>query len=81
MGKIRRYYTDDEKEGFAMKRKVYTDGWHERCGLSFYVENGRLIRGVMDGRTMYPYRITKDGMDNVSGIAAKYGLMNWVCWC
>lgn len=63
------------------KRTRYIDGWHEAGYIDFFVENGRLIRGVMDGRTVYPYRpVRSGGMDNVSGVSAYYGVLSTVEW-
>lgn len=47
------------------------DGWHKICGAMVYVENGKVMRGVQDGRTVYPYRKNTKigGWDNVSGLS------------
>lgn len=65
-----------------MKRTVYIDGWHDRDGWSFYVENGCLMRGVLGGDTpVYPYKPScYGGFDNVSGITARYGVLRKVYW-
>lgn len=66
-----------------MKRRFYTDGWHDRGSFSFYVEDGRLIRGMSYyGSPMYPYRYSPkyDRLDNVSGVPAYYGVLKTVCW-
>lgn len=65
-----------------MKRTVYSDGWHDRGELSFYVEGGRLLHGVWDETTtVYPYRPSPyGGFDNVSGITARYGVLRTVYW-
>ena len=64
------------------KRDSYADGWHEKGTLSFYVEDGRLIRGVRDGVPVYPYQYDKkyDHHTNVSGIPARYGVLAKVSW-
>ena len=66
-----------------MKRNIYKDGWHTVTGtFSFYVENGKLIKGLRYGdpfgpKLIYPYKWSKrlNCYDNVSGITARYG-----CW-
>lgn len=38
---------------------IMKDGWHDtKSGISYYVENGLIVRGLSsDGqRTLYPYR-------------------------
>ena len=65
------------------KRRYYLDGWHTaRAGkLAFYVEDGVILRGVMDGRTVYPYRPAKGGgLDRVGCLPAVYGAQNRVFW-
>ncbi len=63
------------------KRAIYKDGWHDAGDLEFYVENGKLLRGVIDGRTVYPYRACKTGgFDNISGVSAYYGVLKTVSW-
>lgn len=48
------------------------DGWHTIYGKFVYVENGRVLRGVSsrdwDQRTIYPYRVCRDGCTNCAGI-------------
>ena len=42
-----------------MKRNVYTDGWKNPWNdkkAMFLVKNGKLVRGVFDGKTVYPYK-------------------------
>lgn len=44
------------------KTSIMKDGWHEtKGGISYYVENGLIIRGLSsDGqRTLYPYHWSK----------------------
>ena len=36
-------------------RMSWKDGWHVFGDMGYYVENGKLMRGMMDGRTVYPY--------------------------
>lgn len=65
------------------KRTTYTDGWHTaKAGkLEFFVEGGAILRGVMDGRTVYPYRPAKDGgLDLVGALPAVYGAHSRVSW-
>lgn len=52
-----------------------TDGWHSIGGYRVYVENNRVIRGVvgeyLGTKTAYPYRRDrrhKNLWDNVSGL-------------
>lgn len=67
-----------------MKRKFYTDGWHDRGSFAFYVEDGRLIRGQFygEGAAVYPYRYDPEYhcLANVSGVSAYYGVLKTVCW-
>lgn len=67
-----------------MKRNIYKDGWHTASEtLSFYVENGRLIKGLTYGsKLVYPYkwRTRLNCYDNVSGITARYGCWKDVNW-
>ena len=65
------------------KRTTYKDGWHVQEGWMFLVENGRLIRGVDTdkGIAIYPYKPSKyGGLDNVSGIKARYGIFEKIEW-
>lgn len=64
------------------KRTGFADGWHEKGKLSFYVEDGRLVRGTWgDEKTVYPYLPCKDGgYDNASGIKASYRNVARVSW-
>lgn len=66
------------------KRTVYTDGWHEWGCIDFLVEDGRLIRGVdnVQNKPIYPYRYNSkiNALTNVSGIKARYGVMDSVEW-
>lgn len=40
------------------------DGWHKLLGYEVYVEDGKILHGVLGAgnsrRTAYPYRWTKD---------------------
>lgn len=68
-----------------MKRNVYTDGWKNPWKdekAMFLVENGKLVRGVFDGETVYPYKWNKKlrCYVNVSGIIARYGIFDKVIW-
>lgn len=41
---------------------IMKDGWHEtKGGISYYVENGLIIRGLSsdEQRTLYPYHWSK----------------------
>ena len=66
------------------KRTVYTDGWHEWGWIKFLVSYGRLIRGVdtVQNKPIYPYRYNSKihALTNVSGIKARYGVMDSVEW-
>lgn len=45
------------------------------------MEGGAILRGVMDGRTVYPYRPAKGGgLDRVGLLPAYYGAHNRVTW-
>lgn len=65
------------------KRMSWTEGWHEvHDDFSYLVENGCLVRGIYDGKTVYPYLPDKrcGGYDNASGIAASkrnYDRVEW----
>ena len=67
---------------------IYKDGWHTATGtFSFYVENGKLIKGLRYGdpfgpKLIYPYKWSKrlNCYDNVSGITARYGCWKNVTW-
>ena len=64
-----------------MKRRVYVDGWHEAGDVEFLVENGKLMRGVCDGRTVYPYKLCKSGgLDLYAGVKARYGILHKIYW-
>ena len=73
------------------KRTTYTDGWHkakEYGNLEFYVENGRLIKGLLhvggiDGvKAVYPYEWLPayNCYSNVSGVTATYGCYKKYSW-
>ena len=63
------------------KRMSWLNGWHTDGNLDYYIENGRILRGVYDGKTVYPYLPCKEGgYDNASGIAANKRNYNRVCW-
>ena len=66
-----------------MKRKRWTDGWHEvNCDFSYYVYNGKLMCANMRGEHLTPYkRNHKGGYDNATGIKANkrnYDRIYWV---
>ena len=62
-------------------RMSWKDGWHEDGKLDYYIENGRLIRGVYNGLTVYPYVYSKyGGYDNASGIKANKRNYDRVIW-
>ena len=71
-----------------MKCNIYKDGWHTATeSFSFYVENGKLIKGLRYGdpfgpKIIYPYKWSKrlNCYDNVSGITARYGCWKNVTW-
>ena len=68
-----------------MKRNVYTDGWKNPWNdekAMFLVENGKLVQGVFDGKTVYPYKWNSKlhCYVNVSGIIARYGIFDKVVW-
>jgi hypothetical protein len=45
------------------------DGWHKLYNSRVYVMDGKVMHGVYDGKTVYPYRKNKDGgWDNVYGL-------------
>lgn len=62
-------------------KKAVKDGWHEYNGMSIYIEDGRVIKGIRDDVTTYPYKhmlrkstaypypMIDDGWKNVSGIS------------
>lgn len=63
-------------------RMSWTDGWHTVDDLDYLVEDGKLIRGVRNGVTVYPYRASKSGsgLDNCSGIKAckrSWDIISW----
>lgn len=35
--------------------KTIKDGWHRIKGYEIYVKNGRVMRGMVGGGTVYPY--------------------------
>lgn len=48
------------------------DGWHTIQGYKVYVEDGKVLRGILgegnSQRTAYPFRRSKNGWDNDSGL-------------
>ena len=63
------------------KRMSWKDGWHEDGKLDYYIENGCLVRGVYNGKTVYPYVSSKvGGHDNVSGIKACKRNFDRISW-
>lgn len=63
------------------KRMSWSDGWHTDGALDYYIENGRIMRGIYDGKTVYPYLPCKEGgYDNASGIAANKRNYERVSW-
>lgn len=74
--------------GYQMKCNIYKDGWHTATEtFSFYVENGKLIKGLrygdpFDPKLVYPYKWSKrlNCYDNMSGITARYGCWKNVTW-
>nr|UVY52691.1 MAG: hypothetical protein [Bacteriophage sp.] len=77
-----------EKRRHQMQRNTYKDGWHKATEtLSFYVENGKLIKGLRCGdpfgpKLVYPYKGSKrlNCYDNMAGITARYGCWKNVTW-
>lgn len=65
-------------------RMSWKDGWHAFGDMGYYVENGKLMRGMMDGRTVYPYLpVSKrygGGWDDTSGIVANRRNFDRVSW-
>lgn len=63
------------------KRMSWSDGWHTDGALDYYIENGRIMRGIYDGKIVYPYLPCKEGgYDNASGIAANKRNYERVSW-
>ena len=73
------------------KRTIYTDGWHKAKDfgtLEFYVENGRLIKGLVyvgtprRMKTVYPYEWKQECncYSKVSGVTATYGFYKNYLW-
>lgn len=62
--------TDELFELGQMPAPVFTDGWNKAGDLDILVENNKIIRGIMNGKTVYPYTANKanGGYDNASGI-------------
>lgn len=55
-------------------KRVVKDGWHTIMGYSVYVEDGRVLRGILgEGnaqRTAFPFRKSKSGgWDNDAGLS------------
>ena len=44
-----------------MKAK-YEDGWHTIGGYDFMIENGKVKYGSYDNRTVYPYKVSPEGI-------------------
>ena len=77
----------DDVRRIEMDRNIYKDGWHDAKNekLSFYVENGRLIRGTIgegaNCRTIYPYRYDKRQKCYVRvEPRARYSVLDTVSW-
>lgn len=76
------------RTGNKMKRNIYKDGWHTASEtLSFYVENGKMIKGLSYGdpfgpKLVYPYKWSKrlNCYDKMVGITARYGCWKNVTW-
>ena len=65
------------------KRRYYLDGWHtaQAGKLAFYVEDCMILRGVIDGNTVYPFRqVSETTLERVSNLPAYYGAQNRVFW-
>lgn len=71
-----------------MKRNNYKDGWHTVTEtLSFYVENGKMIKGLsydnpFEPKLVYPYKWIErlNCYDNVTGMTARYGCLKNIIW-
>lgn len=50
---------------------IIKDGWHIFYGMEVYVENGRVIRGLLNGKRVHPFRKGRRAgeWDGVSGIS------------
>ena len=54
-----------------MERMSWKDGWHTDGRISYYIENGVLIRGKIDERPANPYVKAKGcGYDRVYNMKA-----------
>lgn len=73
------------------KRTTYADGWHKAKDfgtLEFYVENGRLVKGLVYVGTpkrmkiVYPYEWKQECncYSKVSGVTATYGFYKNYLW-
>lgn len=66
------------------KRMSWKDGWHEWGQLNYYIEDGRLLRGVWNGAPVYPYLPAFEkyggGWDSAYGIRANKRNFNRVSW-
>lgn len=50
----------------------WKDGWNSIDGLDIFVEDGKVLRGIRNDRTVYPYIPSSEGgIDNASGIPLK----------
>lgn len=36
------------------------NGWRKICGIQMYVEDGKIVRGEINGQTVFPYRWDKN---------------------
>lgn len=48
-------FCQEEIHDLLLKEVRWTEGWHENGCLEYLVEDGLLKRGVINGRTVYPY--------------------------
>lgn len=63
------------------ERMSWKDGWHTDGNLDYYIEDGRILRGIYGGKTVYPYLPCEDGgYDNASGIKANKRNYDRVSW-
>ena len=63
--KVRKTWLISEDEPHVDHRehapKEPVTGWRKACGYDVWVEDGRVLRGIDNGRTVYPYKTSKSG--------------------
>lgn len=66
------------------KTSIMKDGWHEtKGGISYLVENGRIVRGLSsDGQqTLYPYTYSRaDRCYNRATLRAYHSALRRIHW-